>query len=147
MPHAKIATTQASFSLLQLHAELGGKIIDNKRDAKRLADSMRHVEAVLKMLDPAFSARGISVRRRKPNRHFKRGTIFRAVLEILKVADEPLTTSEIVRRLFVAKGVTDPSPDDTRVLFGGVQASLRNHRGGSIIAHTNGRSVRWSLQA
>ena len=145
MPHAKIPTTQATFTLLQLHAELGGKIIDNKKEATRLADSMRHVEAVLKMLDPSFSARGISVRRRKPNRHFKRGTIFRAVLEILKVADEPVATSEIVRRLFVAKGVTDQSPDDTRVLFGGVQASLRNHRGGSILAHTDGRAVRWSL--
>ncbi len=145
MPHANIPTTQATFTLLQLHAELGGKIIDNKNDAKRLAESMRHVEAVLKMLDPSFSARGISVRRRKPNRHFKRGTIFRAVLEILKVADEPVATSEIVRRLFVAKGVTDPSPDDTRVLYGGVQASLRNHRGGSILAHTDGRAVRWSL--
>ena len=146
MPHAKIPTTQAPFTLLQLHAELGGKIIDNKKEAIKLADSMRHVEAVLKILDPAFSARGISVRRRKPNRHFKRGTIFRAVLEILKVAHEPLATSEIVRLLFVGKGVTDPSPDDSRVLFGGVQASLRNHRGGSIVAHTNGRAVKWSLR-
>ena len=145
MPHAKIATKQATFTLLELHAELGGKIIENKKEAGRLAGNMRHVEAVLKMLDPEFSARGISVRRRKPNRHFKRGTIFRAVIEILKTAEEPLATSEIVRRLFVAKGVADPSREDSSVLFGGVQASLRNHRGGSVVAHTNGRAVRWSL--
>jgi hypothetical protein len=37
MPHARIATKQATFALQQLHAELGGKILDNKREAQRLA--------------------------------------------------------------------------------------------------------------
>jgi hypothetical protein len=31
MPHARIATKQAKFALEQLHAELGGKILDNWR--------------------------------------------------------------------------------------------------------------------
>jgi hypothetical protein len=41
------ATKQAKFTLEQLHAELGGKILDNKAQAKRLAEGMKHVEAVL----------------------------------------------------------------------------------------------------
>ena len=40
MPRAEIATTQAKFTLEQLHAELGGKILDNKREAKRLAQRL-----------------------------------------------------------------------------------------------------------
>jgi hypothetical protein len=55
----------AMYALERLHAELGGKIIDNKREAKRQAQSMKHVEAVLKMLEPGYSVRGISVRRRR----------------------------------------------------------------------------------
>lgn len=35
MPRAEIATKQAKFTLEQLHAELGGKILDNKAEAKR----------------------------------------------------------------------------------------------------------------
>ena len=73
MPRAGIATHQAKFTLEKLHAELGGKIKDNKREAKRLAQSMMHVEAVLKLLIPGYSARAISVRRRVPNPWFKRG--------------------------------------------------------------------------
>ena len=42
----------AMCALEALHAELGGKIADNKRDGERLAESMRHVEAVLKLLQP-----------------------------------------------------------------------------------------------
>jgi hypothetical protein len=33
MLHAKIATKQAKFTLAQLHAELAGKILDNKAEA------------------------------------------------------------------------------------------------------------------
>jgi hypothetical protein len=38
MPRAGIATTQAKFALEKLHAELGGKIKDNKREAARLGE-------------------------------------------------------------------------------------------------------------
>jgi hypothetical protein len=38
---------QAKFTLEQLHAGLGRKILDNKAQAKRLAEGMKHVEAVL----------------------------------------------------------------------------------------------------
>jgi hypothetical protein len=67
MPNAKIATKHAKFALEQLHAELAGKIGENKREAKRLAQDMVHVEAVLKILVPGYDVRPIAIRRRKPN--------------------------------------------------------------------------------
>jgi hypothetical protein len=39
----------------RLHAELGGKILDNRQEAERLGEQMMHVEAVIKMLDPAYN--------------------------------------------------------------------------------------------
>jgi hypothetical protein len=32
--------------LVRLHADLGGRILENRKEAKRLAESMKHVEAV-----------------------------------------------------------------------------------------------------
>ena len=78
MPHAIIKTHQAKLTLLQLHAELAGKILDNQKEADRLRAAMQHVEAVIKLLDPTHSLRTIAVRRRKPNQWFKRGTVWRA---------------------------------------------------------------------
>jgi hypothetical protein len=52
---AEIATKQAKFALLRLHAELGGKIIDNRKEAERLRRAMVHIEAVLKLLGPALA--------------------------------------------------------------------------------------------
>ena len=54
-------------TLERLHAELGGQILENKTEALRLVDSMRHVEAVIKMLDPTYNLRRIAVKRRQPN--------------------------------------------------------------------------------
>ena len=54
-------------TLERLHSELGGQILENKTEALRSAYSMRHVEAVIKMLDPAFNLRRISVKRRQTN--------------------------------------------------------------------------------
>ena len=89
MPRAQILTTQATLTLEKLHAELGGKILDNKAEAKRLAAAMVHVEAVLKMLQPGYDVRPIAVRRRKPNPYFKRGTVWRSALDVLRGADSP----------------------------------------------------------
>jgi hypothetical protein len=107
MPHAKILTTQATHTLEQLHAELGGKILDNRAEAKRLAGAMVHVEAVLELLRPGYDVRPIAVRRRKPNPWFRRGTVFRHALEVLRDATGPLTTREIAEQMLARKGVTD----------------------------------------
>jgi hypothetical protein len=142
---AKIATKQATFALLRLHAELGGKIKDNKAEAERLAQCMKHVEAVLKMIKPGFDTRPIAVRRRKPNPWFKRGTVFRSAIEILRRAERPLSTQEITLRMLAAKGVENPSRNNIRLLFGGVQSSLRNNKGKSVVCHDQTRPALWSL--
>jgi hypothetical protein len=78
---AEICTKQATFTLERLHAELAGKIQENKEEAERLANDMRHVEAVLKMLNPSYRVQAIAVRRRKPN---QRGTVFRRAIDEMR---------------------------------------------------------------
>src|ERR1041385_3993952 len=66
MPRAEILSTQAIHTLRELHAELAGKIIDNKLEADRLRLQTQQVVAVMKMLQPDIDIRPIAVRR-KPN--------------------------------------------------------------------------------
>ncbi len=133
----------AVYALMKLHAELGGKIGDNKRQAAKLRADMKHVEAVLHLIEPAFNARAIAPRRRyNPNPLFKRGHVFRAVLDVLRAAPEPMTADEIVLALFASKGVAEPSRDDRRRLYGAVNASLDNHAGKTVEA-VEGWPRRW----
>jgi hypothetical protein len=145
MPHAKIAVKQATHTLEQLHAELAGKILDNKREAKRLAESMVHVEAVLKLLVPGYDVRPIAIRRRKTNPWFKRGTVLRHALGVLRTAKGPLTAREITVAMLAARGVTDPPRKELRGLITSVQSCLHNYKGDILRPVGQGMPGRWAL--
>lgn len=146
MPRANIAYTPAVFALKRLHAELGGKIKENRREAKRLADNMRHVEAVLKMMDSSVNLRLIAPRRRnKQASPYKRGEVFRAVLGVLREATEPVTSRAISETLLRKAGIAAPTLKQIRDMVGSVHSSLRNHQGKTIERVGDGMPARWRL--
>ena len=146
MPRAQIATKQAKFTLEQLHAELGGKILDNKAEGAKLAEAMKHVEAVLKLMDPAYDVRPIAIRRRKPNPYFKRGTVFREALNALRLAAKPLTAHELTLAMLAAKDDLKNAPEKAvRALEGAVRVSLKNHEGQAVERVGNGMPGHWKL--
>jgi hypothetical protein len=146
MPTAKIASKQALHTLKQLHAELAGKLIENGKEASRLRQSMKQVEAVMKLLEPSYNLRKIAVRRRRLNPWFKRGTVFRHALDVLRTADEPLTARQIAGRMIAAKGVTDVRAKAVRDLAGSVNASLQNHDGNSVMRNGDGMPAEWKCK-
>ena len=137
----------ALYALERLHAELGGKIKDNRKEAARLAESMRHVEAVIRLLEPSFDVRRITARRRyKSNPLFKRGQIFRAVVDKLRRASSPLTSREITVALLKDREIERPPVAMLRNLYGGVHASLRNHEGKTVETVGEGMPAKWRLK-
>jgi hypothetical protein len=133
-------------ALIRLHAELGGKIFENRKEARRLAGDMVHLEAVIRMFDPSFNVRSIAARRRyKGNGLYKRGTLLRHALDVLRAASEPLTSREVVLAMLAAKGVASPTTKQIRDLYGGVQSSLRNYEGKSVERVGEGMPMRWRL--
>src|ERR1700730_9781508 len=119
--------------LIRLHADIGGLILENKRQAERLAADARAAETVLKMFDPEFNARAISVRRRVTgNPWFKRGTLFRAALDALWTAQGPLTVREIADTILAAKGIRDATAKQRAGIEAGVRSSLQNHAGKTV---------------
>lgn len=132
-------------ALEALHAELGGKIADNKREAERLADAMRHVEAVLKLLQPGYDVRPIAVRRRKPNPWFKRGTVFRHVLDVLRIATEPMTARQVTEAMLRARRIGSPDKAEVRRLITTVQTCLQSNSGRTVQNVAEGMPGRWKL--
>jgi hypothetical protein len=67
---------------------------------------MIHVEAVLKMFNPDLNVAGIAARRRvNGNPWFRRGTLFRAVLDVLRTATAPMTVTELTYAVVAARGI------------------------------------------
>jgi hypothetical protein len=148
MPHAFRAHPDhpAVPYLVRLHADLGGRIKDNQAQAKRLAGDMRHVEAVLKMFDPAYNVRAIAPRRRVTgNPWFKRGTLFRHALDVLRAAPGPMTVREIADAVLAARKITDATADQRKGIEAGLRASLEDHAGKSVQRVGEGSPRRWKL--
>ena len=145
MPRAEIKSKQATLTLSQLHAELAGKLRDNKREAIRVRKAMIQVEAVLKMLQPGISVAGIAAKRRnKSNPWFKRGTLYRSAVDALRRSSNPMTAREIADALIAGK-----APQATRKqaidLQSAILAALRKRNGAAVIGE--GAPARWQLRA
>src|SRR6202035_1409946 len=101
MPRAEIASKQAVYTLGLLHAELAGKLLANKREAIRLRTDM------MQMLQPGFNVASIAAKRRnKSNPWFKRGTLFRSAVDVMRRATEPMTPREIATALIADKAAS-----------------------------------------
>jgi hypothetical protein len=132
--------------LVRLHADLGGRILENRKEAARLAEAMQHVEAVIRLFDPTYDVRRITARRRyKGNAWFKRGTLLRHVLDMLRKAQGPLTARELAEHMLTAQGVTDVPPKTMRSLIASVQTSLQNHDGKTVKRVGEGMPGRWQV--
>jgi hypothetical protein len=143
MPRAEIASKQAAYTLTQLHAELAGKLMDNKRAAIKIRTSMLQVEAVLKMLQPDFNIGKISPKRRViGNPWFKRGTMFRSAVDAMRRAGRPMTCRKITDAVLEGK-----NPKPTRKQEIDVQAAihvaLRKRDGTTVVGE--GTPTKWRL--
>jgi hypothetical protein len=138
-------TRPAINTLERLHAELGGAILENKQRHEELSDQMRHVEAVIKMLDPAYNLNRIAVKRRQGNKWFKRGSLYRKALDILRTATEAMTATEIAAAVLKAEGVEDAPAKQVSILGQSIKASLRNHAGKGVEQVNEGIPARWKL--
>jgi hypothetical protein len=87
--------------------------LDNRQEAERLGEQMMHVEAVIKMLDPGYNLNRIAVKRRQANRWFKRGTLYRKALDVLRTAEQPMTATDIA---WAAMAAADVKMDDKKAV-------------------------------
>jgi hypothetical protein len=139
-------TRPAINTLERLHAELGGQILENRQRHQELAEQMRQVEAVIKLLDPTYSVRAISVKRRKANPFFKRGTLYRAALDVLRNATGPMTVTEIASAAVKALGVEDADKRSIQNVGQGIQRSLQNHDGKGVERVGESVPARWIVK-
>jgi len=148
MPHAFRATPNhpAVAYLVRLHADIGGQVLENKKEAARLASSMLAVEHVIKLFDPDFNARAISAKRRqRTNPWFKRGTLFREALDVLRTATGPLTVGDITASVLAAKGITDATVKQRNGIAAGIRSCLEANAGKTVERAGEGVPRRWTV--
>ncbi len=130
--------------LVRLHADIGGQILENKREGLRLAENMKHVEHVIRLFDPDYNMRSISIRRRVTgNPWFKRGTLFREALDVLRNATEPLTVAGVTAAVLEAKDITNATERQRKGIEAGIRSCLETNAGKTVQRVGEGVPKRW----
>jgi hypothetical protein len=147
MPHGRILGVQQTLrTLVQLHAELGGKLNNNRKQAARFATNMKTVEKVIKLFDPRFNIQSIAAKRRnRTNKHFKRGTMFNTALNVLRRAGRPLSAKEIAKTMLQERGVAQPNGKLISGIVAGIYRPLKRQSGQGVTEHDERTPVRWSV--
>jgi hypothetical protein len=122
---------------------LAGKIETNRKSGDKLRAQMVQVEAVMKMLDPEVNLRLIAPKRRNTgNPWFKRGTLYRSAVDVLRRATAPMTAREIALALLDGKR-PEPTRKQEINLQAAILAALQKRNGKSVAGE--GDPVRWTL--
>jgi hypothetical protein len=99
------------------------------------------------MVDPAPDLRQRGVKRRKANRWFKRGTVYRRVMDVLRTASEPMTARQISERVLANANIRNPDKRAFMALTSAINSSLRNHAGKDVQRTNEGQPAKWALAA
>ena len=95
-------------ALVEKRAELAGLVEFHRKEISRIGSDLANINATIKIFAPDFNLAGIGVKRISAGRaggfkHFKQGESHTLVLDLLRVAAQPLTitmlTTQIIEQL------------------------------------------------
>lgn len=139
--------------LVAKHSELAGLIQFHRTEMERVAVSLQHLDATLKLLAPEIDLRSLGTKRVRQSsvggfKRFKSKESHTWVLDQLREAAQPITSGVMAERIIVAKGL-----EDTQELRTSIQRTLtgtlrRLEQRGLVIdvgRAENGLSALWQI--
>jgi hypothetical protein len=136
----------ALYALVRLYSEIAGKIKNDKAELAKLKANLAHVAAVIHLLEPAYNLRNITPKRvQARNPWFNKGECLHHALDVLRLADKPLSARQIAIAVLQKRGVHKMTLRLVRLTTNTIYMALKGRRGKSVIAHDDLVPVRWSL--
>jgi len=131
-------------ALTKRRALLAAEIVQLERQLRHRKESLGHVDATLKLLDPSIETAAIP-NKRLPRRVklFRQGELGRLILGALRKAEVPLSTAQIATAVLDAGGHGEAARPTVTPRVRGNLAYLE--RRGKVSKSGGGRDVCWKL--
>lgn len=133
-------------ALISKYRELSGKLAASEKECERLKADLSHIHATIRVFNADFDPGTIKPRRPyRRNPLFKRGNLVRTALDILRSADEPLTTRELTTRILEYHGIPPSNDHELEQLRKGLHSCLMQRaKNGDILVDGSYRK-RWAI--
>ena len=126
-------------------AVLGAEIVQLERQLRARKESLGHVDATLRLLSPEIDIDAIPNKRTvKRIRLFRQGELGRLILGVLRDANCPVSTAQIVKAILAAGGHGQSAKSAVAPRVRGNLAY--QERRGLVIKSGSRKAVCWSLQ-
>ena len=134
-------------ALRRMRARIAGEIEMHTREISRLRVELVHLDATLRLFDPATNPNDIPATRRYPRRTewFARGEVTRRLYETLRI-DGVIWPREVARRAMADKNIPETDKriaQEIIATFAHVAAYLT--RRGKLVKIGKGANARWKL--
>ena len=140
-----MAETHVLSALFDKYSEILGQLKQAERQANSHSQSLAHIEAVIRLYRPEWTADGVKARKpHKPPRWPSRGAGMRTALAILRDATEPLTTRQIVLMVLDRLNMPEPDYDDLKLICSSFNSALRNKAARGGLTLIDGCPKRWA---
>ena len=113
-------------ALIKKRAELAGQIEHLQAQLRQTVVALDNVEATLRIFDPEIDLGQIAPRKVPTAHHAFRGEVSRIVLEALREATRPLSTTQLAEHVMRERGLDVNDKALCRVMSRRVGACLRN---------------------
>lgn len=133
-------------ALVDKRARIDGEIKTRRYQIMRLEIELAHVDHVIKMFQPSYDLTKIATKRSfvKNPAGTPRGSGSREALTVLREAGEPLTASEIARRVLAKQGRAD-TPETRGMLAATIHSTFSRRRDGAAVLDASSYPARWGL--
>ena len=112
--------------LIAKRAEIAGQIEHLQAELKAKVCELDHVEATLRIFDPEMDMAALGARKVPPAHHAFRGEVSRIILEALRTAGRPLSTTDLTERVMAERGLDRQDVALYRTMSKRVGACLRH---------------------
>jgi len=100
-----MAETHVISALTKKRAELLGEVQHYEKLIKKSKENLTHIDKTIKMFDENYNLSEIKPKRVKSERYFKTGEAKILILDTLRVATEPMNTTEVSKKIASDKGI------------------------------------------
>jgi hypothetical protein len=125
-------------------AELSGELIAAEKRILQLRDDIASLDRTIRVFDPTAEPHAIRpiLRRKKPTL-IPRGQCSRAVLDMLRHADNPMTAREIAAQFAARYQIDASNMDATKALVAKVRNTLARQKG--LVSELRGDTKAWMV--
>jgi hypothetical protein len=135
--------------LIEKRRELSGELKHYQLIINKLTTDLNAIDISISLFDPNIKPRELKpIRFSTKNRYFKHSETITLVFDVLREADEPIITSDLVKQVMIKKEYDPTDKELYAGIFGTVRATLNaQEKKGILIFNSDGpgKDGYWSI--